>query len=640
MTNAKICLVMIVKNEEHVLPRCLSALKPHIDAWCIMDTGSEDKTMDIIRETLGDLPGKLVEEPFDSFRYNRSKVMQIAREELDVDYLLMMDADDTFTAEKDFHWPENMTHGCYSIKHIMHSTSWSRPAVTKASLPWRYEGAAHEVQVCDEKFTRGGELKNVTVVCGSDGHRRQTEGQAKYDRIAKILEKEYEKDKTNTRTVFYLAQSYRDAGHFEMAIKFYRMRSGMGGFDEEVWYSMYQIAVLTEKLGVGFEIAREAYLQAYLARPSRAETLWRLARLHRLNRQNHMATIYALAGVHTKRPKDRLFVDEWAYTWRCQDELCVNSQKIGLMEQAKESALKVLKRPEVMHRNRIRTEDNLTWSSRVVTARKPGAEDEVMVVLSTHKGNKKQLRDAVESIIAQTYQIWRLLIISDGDETPPWDALEGIEDPRISMIHLPENNGQFPIYDAVLQFTKSPLFAIQDDDDISKPTRLGLLADKMRRMNADVVFSDIESEGKDGEYHIQSCHPEWLAEYPNDIVHVGSHVGLWKAESLRRLGGYYGGFDLGADTMVVGLMAQLGRAAYLHEALYRARRISEDSMTRKKETHIYNRGHVWKEIRSLWNEIKESPHPIAAARQLMHERAKEKKDIGLIAELIRNQCGF
>lgn len=640
MTKPKICLVMIVKNEEHVISRCLEALKPHIDAWCIMDTGSEDKTMELIHKILGNIPGKLLEEPFDSFRYNRSKVMQIAREEFDADYLLMMDADDTFIAEKDFKWPDNLNHGCYYIKHFLHSTSFSRPALTKASLPWRYEGAAHEYQTCDEKFTRGHELENVKVVCGTDGHRRKTEGQAKYDRIAKILQKEYEKDKTNPRTVFYLAQSYRDAGHFEMAIKFYRIRSGMGGYDEEVWYSMYQIAVLTETLGVGFEITREAYLQAYLTRPSRAEPLWRLARLHRLNRQNHMATIYALAGVSTKRPNDRLFVDEWSYTWRCQDELCVNSQKIGLMEQAKDAALKVLARPEVMYRNRTRTEDNLTWSSRIITGRKPEAEDEIMVVLSTHNGDKAQIRESVESIIAQTYEIWRLLIISDGDETPPWDALKGIEDPRISMIHLPENNGQFPIYDAVLRFTKSPLFAIQDDDDISKPTRLGLLADKMRRMNADVVFSDIESENKDGEYCIQPCHPEWLAERPNDIIHVGSHVGLWKTESLRRLGGYYGGFDLGADTMVVGLMAQLGRASYLHEALYRARRTSDNSMTRKKETHIHNREHVWADIRSLWKKVQQSSNPVATARQLMHERAREKKDIGLIAELIRNQCKF
>lgn len=629
---------MIVKNEEHVLPRCLSALKPYIDAWCIMDTGSEDSTIQVINEQLDGIPGKLVEEPFESFRYNRTKVMQIAREEFnDVDYLLMIDADDTWTIEEGFEWPENMIHGCYNVKHTLHSTAFFRPAVTHAKLPWRYEGAAHEYQVCDQSYSRG-QLDKVSIVCGNDGHRRKTEGRAKYDRIAKILEEEYKKDPTDTRTVFYLAQSYRDGGHIEKAIKFYRMRSGMGGFAEEVWYSLYQVAFLTEKLNIGLEITREAYLQAYENRPSRAETLWRLAALHRVNGLNHLGRIYALAAVNTKRPDDVLFVDEWVYTWRCYDELCVNSQKIGLLEDARAAALKILNRPEVIHRNRIRAEENLTWSSRIITPKAIGPDEEITVVLSTYKGDPSQIREAVESIIQQTYSNWRLLVISDGDEKPPWKALDGIDDPRIVKIHLPDNVGQFPIYDAVIRETKSPLFAIQDDDDISNPARFALLVDKMRRTNADVVFSDLESEGQDGEYTVQPSHPEWLAATPTEIVHVGSHVGLWKSESIRRIGGYYGGFDIGADTMVVGLVAQLGRAAYLHERLYRARRGNADSMTRRNETKLSTRGQVWDEIRSLWYEARENKNPVTIARRLMLERAKKKnKEIHAIRKIIREK---
>lgn len=635
MTKAKICLVMIVKNEEHVLPRCLSALKPYIDTWCIMDTGSEDSTIQVIHEQLEGVPGKVVEEPFDSFRYNRTKVMQIAREELDADYLLMIDADDTWTIEKDFKWPEKMTRGCYNIKHTVHSTCFFRPALMDARLPWRYEGAAHEYQVCDEKFSRG-HLENVSIVCGNDGHRRKTEGQAKYDRIAKILEEEYKKDPTSTRTVFYLAQSYRDGGHIEKAIKFYRMRSGMGGFDEEVWFSLYQVAVLTEKLNVGLELTREAYLRAYENRPSRAEPLWRLAALHRVNGLNHLGRIYALAAANTKRSKDILFIDEWVYTWRCYDELCVNAQKIGLMDEAKKAVLKVLSRPEVIHRNRSRAESNLTWSSRVITAEPIGHNPEITVVLSTYKGDPVQIREAVDSIIQQTYENWKLLVISDGDETPPWEALEDIGDPRITMIHIPENVGQFPIYDAVLKVMESPLFAVQDDDDLSNPARFALLVENMRRTNADVVFSDIESEGEGGEYFVQPSHPEWLAHAPTDLVHVGSHIGLWKAESIRRIGGYYGGFDLGADTMVVGLMAQLGRASYLHERLYRARRANQDSMTLNEKTRLDTRKEIWDEMRALWKEIRQSKDPVASARRMLRERSK-KKDIAALADIIRKE---
>jgi len=42
-----ISLVMIVKNEEHVLARCLESIKNYVDEMVIVDTGSEDRTVEI-----------------------------------------------------------------------------------------------------------------------------------------------------------------------------------------------------------------------------------------------------------------------------------------------------------------------------------------------------------------------------------------------------------------------------------------------------------------------------------------------------------------------------------------------------------------------------------------------------------------
>ena len=70
-TKPKICLNMIVKNEEPVIERCLATVKPYIDYWVIVDTGSTDNTMEKIRNFMKDVPGELHECPWQNFEFNR-----------------------------------------------------------------------------------------------------------------------------------------------------------------------------------------------------------------------------------------------------------------------------------------------------------------------------------------------------------------------------------------------------------------------------------------------------------------------------------------------------------------------------------------------------------------------------------------
>jgi Glycosyl transferase family 2. len=74
-----VCLNMIVKNEIHVIRRCLSAVKEFIDYWVIVDTGSTDGTQEAIREFMKDSPGELHERPWCNFAHNRNEALDLAR---------------------------------------------------------------------------------------------------------------------------------------------------------------------------------------------------------------------------------------------------------------------------------------------------------------------------------------------------------------------------------------------------------------------------------------------------------------------------------------------------------------------------------------------------------------------------------
>ena len=65
-------LVMILKNEAGTIARTIESIRPHIDFWTVVDTGSSDETRDIVAAELAGVPGQLLERPFEDFAVTRN----------------------------------------------------------------------------------------------------------------------------------------------------------------------------------------------------------------------------------------------------------------------------------------------------------------------------------------------------------------------------------------------------------------------------------------------------------------------------------------------------------------------------------------------------------------------------------------
>ena len=137
----KICLNMIVKNESRIIQRLLDSVLPYIDCYCICDTGSTDNTIEIIEKL--PIPGKIIREPFRDFGYNRTFALK-ACEEIDADYILLLDADMILKTSNDFDKKTLWKADSFSILQGSDDFYYNNLRIIKNNGLYKYIGVTHE----------------------------------------------------------------------------------------------------------------------------------------------------------------------------------------------------------------------------------------------------------------------------------------------------------------------------------------------------------------------------------------------------------------------------------------------------------------------------------------------------------------
>src|SRR5438270_39390 len=180
----QICLTMIVKDEAHIIRRCLEFARPMFDTWVIVDTGSTDGTQDVIRDVLAGVPGQLHERPWKDFAHNRTEAIELAKGM--ADYLLFVDADDNLRVPDGFVRPE-LTAEAYELEFRLGAILYRRTCLVRSDLPWRFEGVIHEYPTLGRAYTPE-YLAGPLMDCTRDGSRSAQSDVDKYSHDAAILE--------------------------------------------------------------------------------------------------------------------------------------------------------------------------------------------------------------------------------------------------------------------------------------------------------------------------------------------------------------------------------------------------------------------------------------------------------------------
>ncbi len=309
-----ICLNMIVKDEKLVIKRCLASVKPLIDYWVIVDTGSTDGTQETIKEFLKDIPGELHERPWVNFGHNRQEALVLAKNK--AKYLLFIDADEELKCQ-DFSFKNRLDQNCYLIPLVTNNGEFqgraNRGFLIRSDLDYRWKGGFHE-QLESDLVKEYSVLDNMQILAThTDGHRSMDPDKHKKDvlTLLKLLEEEPE----NSRYVFYLAQEYAEIKDYPSSLKYHQKRAAMGGWAEEVFFSLYSAARIQQYLQKSPEVFLASYSKAFQSRPTRAEPLFRMAHYFFQEQNYILGYLLTKFALTLPKPTEIAYVEEWVYEY-------------------------------------------------------------------------------------------------------------------------------------------------------------------------------------------------------------------------------------------------------------------------------------------------------------------------------------
>jgi glycosyltransferase involved in cell wall biosynthesis len=336
----KLILTQIMKNESHVAKRMLDSIKGIIDGICIVDTGSTDNSIEVVKNwgIENNIETYVFEKMFDDFSSVRNHSFEKAREcflgknDGHTYYNFWLDFDEQLVIDPSFK-KESINKDLYMFNTFIGQMKYTRNELCRLDKPFKFYGVCHEFIICEEKNMTSGLMEGVSVNVQMDGASWKGNVPSKYLSHAHVLEKYINDNRQDPRWIFYTAQSYHDSAsipdnreeneeRLRRSIRYYKERvSRTDGYGEEVFYSQFRIGTIMRSMEAPWAETHQELLKAYAIEPLRGESIKAIIDYYlQIGEWNnaYLYTKFAKVNFHGKNPYPNrlLFVDESLYIWK------------------------------------------------------------------------------------------------------------------------------------------------------------------------------------------------------------------------------------------------------------------------------------------------------------------------------------
>ena len=271
-------LTMIVKNAGEKFEEVLTRNLPIIDRWTILDTGSTDNTIEIIKKVLvGKKKGELYEEPFIDFGTSRNRCLELAGN--DCKYKLMLD--DTYVIEGELREFLEITRGdqfsdSFSLYMTSDDVQYCSNRITKTTSNLKYIYKIHEVIQMDNNVNVCIPIDKARIFdIRADYMEKRTMDRKEYD--LKLLFEMVEENPNDPRHLYYIGQTYNLLKKYELAFEYFMKRvehKNEGNIQEKIDACFEAGRLANFFLNYPWEECKKLYMKVFEMDKTRPESMY------------------------------------------------------------------------------------------------------------------------------------------------------------------------------------------------------------------------------------------------------------------------------------------------------------------------------------------------------------------------------
>jgi glycosyltransferase involved in cell wall biosynthesis len=187
------------------------------------------------------------------------------------------------------------------------------------------------------------------------------------------------------------------------------------------------------------------------------------------------------------------------------------------------------------------------------------------------------LKECIESVIAQDFQDWELIMVDDFSPhaaVPTVIAQFAQQDPRITLIERDTNGHIVAASNDGLAAANGEFVALLDHDDLLAPQALSRVVAAIDRFDdVDYLYTDEDKVGEDGRFYGTFHKPDWSPERLRGQMYT-SHLSVLRTSLVREVGGFREGFEGSQDhDLVLRVTERARRVLHVPEVLYHWRAV-------------------------------------------------------------------